>query len=1028
MADEIKVTDRIKYDSHLQRVLRTYTPRISGTASFGVATAVVVGAPLLIAGAFAGAGIIAAVGIGAVAAGAGTSLGIGYFNKTAFRKKFKQLEGDSENLDEIVKYINEYDNSAKYYRQILANHQGEKVVPIEDENGKVELVKVSKVNKWVKENEEIVYNGLKYLYEKAFVYSNQIRDYNSMKKLTTEQEKIVSKLYDKLAIIGEATVDVTIDRTDYNPYKRLIIDALNDGCLIGVKKELRRYITNDKINKQIEAIKGSKDIEKVKELYSSIYEATAFRRLQESEESRKKAQEATNEEYRKYLLGVELLDKCQGDLSKLRGQERKLAEMAQKVRYNQQLIADLKALINQSKDYANRLKGKMQTELLNAIASAEEALESGKNDRMRPAKNNLSKLNLKAQEIIEESAYKSGRDSLAEVIKEYKEKIAQDQKLIARLEGVESAALKKISNYNNLYNNLERRFNALSQYKQNSLEELRERARLLQAFYEMYDASAISDEDKSLLAVVKKSYSKLDTAPQKEIEQFINAINTLHMHTYEILAHEIGQVRSIVATEAARADREADLHKKATQRGLNKRQENKELKAENENLTKVQQAQIAEMQSMFDENLRLNKHLALIQTFLDGEFATTDDLKLSVDELSKQIAGLRKSLTGARKLSLEHLDEYKQAQAKLKEYEDLIKNLKIKLSQIKSAKANDVADKETYVKIIAKLAKQNEKLVDKVDSLEISLETARSLYDAMCKAQEIDAKRAKNDFIKISELNDLKKKMEERILFLESKVKQLHESVVLRDQTIEDLNEDINRRVMATSENIGRIIELELDVENKDGIISLLNADIENAIRIENELKSYIGELQTNIAKLQEDISHEAYRRKQTEEALENSTRELNEAIEAILSSEERHKEEREADGAKLEKFEWEEHKFELGGLQYRVGQLLDKIHAHVEYTKDKQPNYDRQAVEDMIYYVEKLRTELIESENGIVTEPGSIGPMEELQQNYELTHRMYYSVYARRLAPISTKKLNELAKTAGTLMLKPDGDQGYGQ
>ena len=350
---------------------------------------------------------------------------------------------------------------------------------------------------------------------------------------------------------------------------------------------------------------------------------------------------------------------------------------------------------------------------------------------------------------------------------------------------VEATSLKKISNYNNIYNSLERGFKALSQYKQNSLEELTARAKLIKAFYEMLDDTAISDEDKKLLTNVDNTLSKINKASTQAIAKFAEDINELHIHTYEILAREMGKIRGIVATESqranlaeARADREAELHKKATERALGKRAENKALKSENDNLTKAQQVQIAEMQAMFEENARLNKHLGLIQTFLDGEFATTDDLKSSVDELSSQIASLRKSLTSARKLGLEHLDEYKQAQSKLKEYEDTIKQLQVKLSQMKAAKANDVADKEAYIKIITKLAKQNEKLVNKVDSLEISLQTARALYDAMCKAQEIDAKRAKNDFVKISELNDLKKKMQERILFLESKVKQLHESVV----------------------------------------------------------------------------------------------------------------------------------------------------------------------------------------------------------------------------------------------------------
>lgn len=1033
MADEIKVTDRIKYDSHLQRVLKNHTPRISGGAAVGVTVAAVVGAPLVIAGAFAGAGVLALAGVGAVAVGTGVTAGNHYFNKAVFRKTFKRLEGEEENLTAIVEYINEYDNSAKVYRELLNNHQGEKTVPITDENGVVQHVKVSKVKKWIKENEEITYNGLKYLYDKAFVYSNELRDYLSQKKLNDKQQNSVNELYDKLAIIGEATVYATIDRTDYNPYKKLIIDTLHNGCLIGVKKELRRYVTNDKINKQIEAVRGEKDIEKVKELYSAVYETAAFRKLQEREEERKKAQEATNEDYQNYLLGVKLLDRCKGDLTKLSREERILAEKAQKVQFNQKLQADLSSLIAQAKGYTDKLTGKMKTELLKAIASAEEALQSGQNNKMLPAKNNLNKLNASAQQLVEENAYKAGRNSLADEINAYKAQIKAYQADISRLEVVEATSLKKISNYNNIYNSLERGFKALSQYKQNSLEELTARAKLIKAFYEMLDDTAISDEDKKLLTNVDNTLSKINKASTQAIAKFIEDINELHIHTYEILAREMGKIRGIVATESqranlaeARADREAELHKKATERALGKRAENKALKSENDNLTKAQQVQIAEMQAMFEENARL-KHLGLIQTFLDGEFATTDDLKSSVDELSSQIASLRKALTGARKLSLEHLDEYKQAQSKLKDYEDTIKQLQVKLSQMKAAKANDVADKEAYIKIITKLAKQNEKLVNKVDSLEISLQTARALYDAMCKAQEIDAKRAKNDFVKISELTDLKKKMQERILFLESKVKQLHESVVLRDQTIEDLNEDINRRVMATSENIGRIIELELDVENKDGIISLLNADIDNAIRVEKELKSYISELQANITKLQEDLSHETNRRQQTEEALADSTKRLEQAIDAILETEDQHKQERAIDAAKLEKYEYEEYNFEKGGLEYRIGQLLDKIHAHVEYTKDTQDKYDKVAVRDMTDYIERLRTQLIESQNNMHVINSSIGPMEELEQNYELVKKMYNTVYATRLAPISTKKLNALAKTSGTLRVKPKADQGYG-
>ena len=253
----------IKYDSKVKRFFKGFAPKVgSGAAISGVIFAGLGVATIATAGVacLAGAGLIAAAGTSAVL-GAGISVayhGIVY-RKNSAKARFKSLGvGGKEDNTGTIGVIEHYEELTRKYSKMLENFKSKNKFTLDDGA----TYSRRDLEKRVKECEDIVYHGLKYILQQGIEASEEINALRLKINLTQREEDRLDNYWDMMHRIGSCVEGLATGRREFNPYKELIIDAVNKGCLLG----------NDYYNNEIRSVANNKDKSEAEKLYSVMYE------------------------------------------------------------------------------------------------------------------------------------------------------------------------------------------------------------------------------------------------------------------------------------------------------------------------------------------------------------------------------------------------------------------------------------------------------------------------------------------------------------------------------------------------------------------------------------------------------------------------------------------------------------------------------------------------------------------------------------------------------------------------------------
>lgn len=257
----------IQYDSKTKRFFKGFAPKAGWG---GLVTATIFGAATIATGGIAAAtvGIVAgtSVALGALATTAYSGI---VYRRNAAKSRFKALGiGGKEDSVGTIGVVQEYENYAYKYVKMMEDNPSQTKFILEDGRS----YSRRDLKKRIKENEDMAYHGLKYLLEQGTFTSRQLERLRQKINLTPREEDAMAKYWDVMDRISQCVKQVTSKRTKFNPYKALIIDAMQDGCLLG---DLRQ-------NNEIRKIKALNNKDMTTKLYFEMYE----KHLLESEKAK----------------------------------------------------------------------------------------------------------------------------------------------------------------------------------------------------------------------------------------------------------------------------------------------------------------------------------------------------------------------------------------------------------------------------------------------------------------------------------------------------------------------------------------------------------------------------------------------------------------------------------------------------------------------------------------------------------------------------------------------------------------------
>ena len=316
MADPIIVNpETIKYDSTTKRFWnKGLVPKaIWGGVTSVVAAAGIAAVVVATGGLALGVGA-AVVGGGAVTIGAGVQAAYhGIYYHDYLRKKIFKNKG----LDETIEYIKKQDSEAGKYADKLKKLEASVDKKIEVD-GKMKTA--AQLRAQIKEYEDIVYHGLKYIYEVglessdrvAFHLANDVEALLSKTSRTADEQTKVKNYRSNLEILGKIRdctktivghdrfIPKSADDKVFNPYKGLISKYIQKGCMLAEEKS---------DNGDIRRIKGSPDAsEQAVKMYHQLFEAGLT------------AEEPKIDLAQKYELILQKADKYKSSSSKIQTQ------------------------------------------------------------------------------------------------------------------------------------------------------------------------------------------------------------------------------------------------------------------------------------------------------------------------------------------------------------------------------------------------------------------------------------------------------------------------------------------------------------------------------------------------------------------------------------------------------------------------------------------------------------------------------------------------------------------------------------
>ena len=461
---------RIKYDRDIEMFFKQFTPKTqSGVlgafaalgatgialAAAGLASPVVAvggGAALLLTSAGVAAGKVISntyayskvkfvkCGVGGTEASANAMKNIKQYShmlQTSKDKKFvidgvkysrKQLKAHIKELEGKVGFVDIVKEAAEISNQAaiaLANNPNTKKI---DFNGVT--YSRNKLERLVEQNETIAYHGLRHLLKKGLEISDQISGLESH-PLTKSQQQQLRELKRMIIAIGDCANELASERTrpplrfergldsqdKYNPYKKLIIDAIGRGCLLG----------DDKQNAQIKQIakqrKGKKIDEELAAMqYSNMYEREALEKFDAEKTAMLNANRtirAENDIFEKILIELQEKD---GDMSQVTaGDEASRRKVA--IMLADQVVTNWATLV--VNNLPKELKDRHKEEFENALSNIAEARLSGDEEKYDASVQALEILANNVYGRISALAYGKGMKNAYD---QYKEEVARLRK------------------------------------------------------------------------------------------------------------------------------------------------------------------------------------------------------------------------------------------------------------------------------------------------------------------------------------------------------------------------------------------------------------------------------------------------------------------------------------------------------------------------------------------------------------------------------------------------------------------------
>lgn len=587
-----------------QRFFNGFAPKVKyGAITSGAALAVYGVATALTGGLF-GLGVAAAVGasaaVGVVSQAAYTASDYA-INLRKARFKNMGIGGEQANPGTIG-LIKELEAEAYEAVQLLELQPNTKEL---DFNGKI--YKRKALEKKVKEEEQVVYHGLKYILDQGLFISDQINALIAViekGQMSGDQkrrkEEALEGYFAQMDKISSCVKFVASQRSRFNPYKNLIVQYMTKGCLLGF---------NDEQNKQIRLLKGmNKD--RAFQLYSNMYEMPVRSALINEREAILLAEKEIEKEYQANLALVAELIAKDFDIEKIKQSNR--AKAKELLRYK-----DYMALIKAARNIINVMPSEMnldKTKINHSVDQLKNAIISKDDKQVVAAAAQLDELIKATQSKMNEVFYDKGNkarkaqyDNLLKLYNEQADKLGLANKQVRATKQALAETKQKLSTERNKSRKLEMdlvdAWADISEMSKGIKADLDAFAEKVLAEYKTIDVSK-----KPIIATHIewiKGFSKASKLSKEDEEQYklsldrlIKTLNAKKLQERQALEDELKEVEaerdeaSMYALEGAHEarvnkillDRERSRHASAIKRAWNWRAKNRTQEVENKDL------------------------------------------------------------------------------------------------------------------------------------------------------------------------------------------------------------------------------------------------------------------------------------------------------------------------------------------------------------------------------------------------------------------------------------------------------------
>ena len=721
----------IKYDTNIEQFFKQFTPRtqsgILGTMGLAAGSLLVLGASsvLPVVATIGGAAVLAITTAGfatnrvisntrAYSKVKFANRGVGgtEFSKAAMeelkecsrqlqdskKKEFtvngikfhsrKELKDHMKDLDGSIGFVEIVSETAKISRDVAIllnrNQNSSKLAYNGTTYSRKQLEKIAE------QNEIIAYQGLTHLLDKGLEISDEIKNLDRPKnKDEQRQYKEFLRIMDRISdcveglasegnrpALGFDSFNENFD--NYNPYKRVIVEAIGKGCLLGDDEQNKRIIN---IAKQRKGKKINQEL--ALQQYSNMYEAEAVKQL---DEEKNELLQTNRDIAKEYQATEEILDELpqkDHDIAQVKAGNVKARErVSNKIDYN--------ALIRNARIVASNMPSELKDdkeELIAQIQKFSTSINQGDQEQIEADRLDLDELVVMSYGKINAAYHTRGKkEAKLEFDKAFTQYKNASDALIAQKEA--EAAKEKAKHETMTKVAWSKRAKAKELKKQ--LEESKKTSKHLEGWaaagLDKVDElqTQIGEKDKELKVALGETESlrskhqetsrmlakqiAKNIAKDKELDEVYGSLDEASGYvmrtTHELMMEKYNSARLQEENSALKDNLDKTNAKLSKKTAENKKAKVASKKAEQKHSLEITALQaerdeaLAESQRLHDKNTRLQKQADLAGVFFDGatsELATTrtklTETKVKLDIAEAQNRALTRKATAAKKLS-----------------------------------------------------------------------------------------------------------------------------------------------------------------------------------------------------------------------------------------------------------------------------------------------------------------------------------------------------------------------------------------